>query len=99
MSTRRHHHNGRLGRALFIAATALAAAVAIGATYEFLGARHDAQRFQRGKSFDIGGGLVLNLNCTGSVPPTVILESAMGASSLGWISVQPEIAKYARVFV
>jgi hypothetical protein len=30
MSTRRHHHDGRLGRALFIAATALAAAVAIG---------------------------------------------------------------------
>ena len=69
----------------------------MGAVYETLGARRDAQRFpQRGKFIDIGG-LKLNLNCVGSARPTVVLENGLGVSSLGWINVQPEIAKYARV--
>lgn len=72
-------------------------AACVGAVYETLGARRDASRFpRRGKSIEIGG-LRLNLNCVGSARPTVILESGLGVPSLGWIDVQPEVARHARV--
>jgi len=87
----------RLRWGLLLVSAVVFAAAYLGALYETLEARRDAQRFpQRGKSIDIGG-LGLNLNCTGSARPTVILESGLGVSSLGWINVQPEIGKYARV--
>lgn len=87
----------RLSRSLFLTDAVLLVLVCAGAVYETLGARSDAKRFPpRGRSVDIGN-LKLNLNCTGSAHPVVILESGLGVSSLGWINIQPEIAKYARV--
>jgi len=87
----------RLRWGLLLVSALVFVAACAGAAYETLEARRDAQRFpQRGKSIDIGG-FRLNLNCTGSARPTVILESGLGVSSLGWINVQPEIGKYARV--
>jgi pimeloyl-ACP methyl ester carboxylesterase len=68
-----------------------------GAAYQQIGDWRDAHRFpQRGRSVG-AGGLKLNLNCSGSGLPSVILDSGLGMSSLGWIKIQPEIAKYARV--
>src|SRR5713226_2792133 len=68
-----------------------------GAAYQAIGNWRDARRFpQRGRSVGVAG-LKLNLNCNGSGRPTVILESGLGLSSVGWIKIQPEIAMYTRV--
>jgi pimeloyl-ACP methyl ester carboxylesterase len=97
MSDSHSKQTSRLRWGLLLVGAVVFVAAGVGAAYETLEARRDARRFpQRGKSIDIGG-LRLNLNCTGSARPTVILESGLGVSSLGWINVQPEIAKYARV--
>ncbi len=39
----------------------------------------------------------LHLYCMGRGEPTVILDSGLGGNSLDWVSVQPGVAKYARV--
>jgi len=39
----------------------------------------------------------LNLDCSGKGDPTVILDSGGGVPAVGWIKVQPEVAKFARV--
>jgi len=82
----------------FLTLTLLAVAViTCGAVYEAVGTWRDSQRFpQIGRSVT-AGKLTLNINCSGSVLPTVILDSGLGLSSLGWIQIQPQIAKYARV--
>jgi pimeloyl-ACP methyl ester carboxylesterase len=81
---------------LFLFASSIFLACA-GAAYQAIGNWRDARRFpQRGRSVDVGG-LKLNLNCNGSGRPIVILESGLGMSSIGWIKIQPEIAKYTRV--
>jgi pimeloyl-ACP methyl ester carboxylesterase len=69
----------------------------MGATYQLFGNWRDARRFpQRGRSVQ-AGRMKLNLNCGGDGSPAVILESGGGMSSIGWINIQPEIAKFARV--
>ena len=45
-----------------------------------------------GTLFDIGGSK-LHLACAGEGTPTVILEAALGASSVSWSLVQPEVAR------
>ena len=79
----------------FVALLVLAATC--GAVYQTISERLDRQRFpQVGHSVDIGG-FSLNLNCTGTGKPTVILESGLGIPAVGWQLVQPEIAKFAAV--
>jgi len=71
--------------------------MACGAVYETVGKWRDSQRFpQIGRSVR-AGKLRLNLDCSGSALPTIILDSGLGLSSLGWIQIQPQITKYARV--
>jgi hypothetical protein len=67
---------------------------ACGLLYEQLGKQRDSRRFpRRGRAVN-AAGLTLNLNCYGSTRPTVVLESGLGLSSLGWVQIQPEIAKF-----
>jgi pimeloyl-ACP methyl ester carboxylesterase len=69
----------------------------LGALYQAIGNWRDARRFpQRGTSVQVGQ-VKLNLNCSGTGSPRVILESGAGMSSIGWIMIQPEIAKFTRV--
>jgi pimeloyl-ACP methyl ester carboxylesterase len=49
-----------------------------------------------GELVDVGG-YRLQLNCTGSGSPTVVIEAGMGDWSTGWGYVQPEVAKTTRV--
>jgi pimeloyl-ACP methyl ester carboxylesterase len=49
-----------------------------------------------GRLFDVGG-FRLHLNCAGSGGPTVVLDAALGGSSVSWALVQPEIARFTRV--
>ena len=69
----------------------------VGSAYQMFGTWRDPERFrQRGRSVQTGK-LRLNLDCSGSGSPTVILDSGMGVPAVGWAMVQPEVAKFARV--
>jgi pimeloyl-ACP methyl ester carboxylesterase len=76
-------------------------AAAAGAGYQAVGTWLGARRFpQRGKSVQVGQ-MKLNIDCSGDrsglASPVVILDSGMGVPAVGWITVQPEVAKFARV--
>jgi pimeloyl-ACP methyl ester carboxylesterase len=43
------------------------------------------------------GGFRLHLHCTGEGSPTIVLDAALGASSLSWSLVQPDLARLSRV--
>jgi pimeloyl-ACP methyl ester carboxylesterase len=43
------------------------------------------------------GGFRLHLNCAGQGRPTVVLDAALGGSSVSWALVQPEMARLTRV--
>jgi pimeloyl-ACP methyl ester carboxylesterase len=43
------------------------------------------------------GGMRLHLSCGGEGRPTVILDAALGASSISWSLVQPDVARFTRV--
>ncbi len=45
---------------------------------------------------DIGAGRHLNLRCSGSGTPTVVLDIGLGLSSLAWRAVQPALARITR---
>jgi pimeloyl-ACP methyl ester carboxylesterase len=46
---------------------------------------------------DLGGGRSLNLRCTGSGAPTVLLDAGQGMTSMSWRKVQPLLATKRRV--
>ena len=50
-----------------------------------------------GERIDIGHGRHLDLRCTGSGAPTVVLESGAVADSMTWHKVQPLVAAFTRV--
>ena len=43
------------------------------------------------------GSIKMNIDCTGSGWPTVILEQGAGVPAIGWRKVQPGIAEFTRV--
>lgn len=49
-----------------------------------------------GRLIDVGG-FRLHLNCAGEGTPSVVLDAALGASSISWSLVQPELARVTRV--
>lgn len=72
------------------------AAVAVGIAYVNIGEWYDHQRFpQVGQSVSIGGR-ALNILCSGTGSPAVILESGYGLPGYSWLRVQPAIARATR---
>jgi len=70
---------------------------ASGATYEVIMAAGDTKRYPPpGQLVDVGG-YRLHLQCVGRGSPTVVLDAGLGAFSLDWGAVQPEIATATRV--
>lgn len=68
-----------------------------GATYEAVMAVGDKKRYPPpGQLVDVGGHH-LHLHCVGQGSPTVVLDAGLGAFSLDWGAVQPEIAATTRV--
>ena len=49
-----------------------------------------------GKLVDVGG-FSLHIHCAGEGSPSIVLDAALGASSVSWCLVQPELAKLSRV--
>jgi len=43
------------------------------------------------------GGFRLHMNCSGRGSPTVVMDAALGGSSISWTLVQPEVAKLTQV--
>jgi len=79
-------------------ALAFLLAAALGLTYEQIGRWQDSQhRFRIGRSVNIGGH-TLNIDCSGSGSPAVILESGGGGyGGYGWRVVQSEVATFTTV--
>jgi pimeloyl-ACP methyl ester carboxylesterase len=49
-----------------------------------------------GRLVDVGG-FRLHIHCSGDGSPSIVLDAALGGSSLSWSLVQPELAKVSRV--
>jgi pimeloyl-ACP methyl ester carboxylesterase len=70
---------------------------ASGATYEAIMAAGDARRYPpSGQLINVDGSR-LHLHCVGEGSPTVVLDAGLGAFSLDWGAVQPQIATSTRV--
>jgi pimeloyl-ACP methyl ester carboxylesterase len=68
-----------------------------GASYEAIMAAGDDKRYPPpGQLVDVGG-YRLHLHCIGQGSPTVVLDAGLGAFSLDWGAVQPNIAMSTRV--
>src|SRR5215218_8259376 len=68
-----------------------------GASYEAIMAAGDGRRYPPpGQLVDVGG-YRLHLHCIGHGSPTVVLDAGLGAFSLDWGAVQPQIATSTRV--
>ena len=88
------HKTGKAVLALLLVAIGLACA---GAAYQVIGTWRDADHFhQQGHSVQ-AGSVKLNIDCYGQGNPIVILESGLTVPALGWMKVQPEVAKFTRV--
>jgi pimeloyl-ACP methyl ester carboxylesterase len=78
-------------------AAALITLCAVGATYQWLAMRADAQRFPMpGERVDIGGRS-LHLYCSGEGAVAVLLENGLGGDYAAWRPVQAGIAQFAHV--
>jgi pimeloyl-ACP methyl ester carboxylesterase len=87
----------RVGRAGIALVALMILFACFGAIYQAVGNWRDARRFpQQGTSVQTGQ-VKLNLDCSGQGRPTVVLDSGSGVPAIGWLKVQPEVAKFARV--
>jgi pimeloyl-ACP methyl ester carboxylesterase len=83
--------------ALVVAGLVAAVLVLAGVAYQLVGLARDARRFPPpGQLVDVGGHR-LHAVCRGHGAPTVVLESAIAASSLSWARVQPAVAQFTSV--
>ncbi len=83
---------------LAIGAVALiAAAAALGATYENVAGSNDLSTYPpAGRLIDVGG-YRMHLDCRGKGSPTVVMDAGLGGSSLDWSLVQADVARTTRV--
>jgi pimeloyl-ACP methyl ester carboxylesterase len=68
-----------------------------GSAYQLIGNWRDARRFSQRGRFVQAGPIKMNMDCTGSGSPTVILEQGGGMPAIGWMKIQPQIAQFTRV--
>jgi pimeloyl-ACP methyl ester carboxylesterase len=88
----------RVARASLAGLCLLIVSLAItGALYEVISNWRDGRRFPQRGHLVQAGSMRMNIDCSGSGSPTVILESGSGGPSIDWLLVQPEVAKFARV--
>lgn len=72
-------------------------ALIAGLSYEQIAEAHDRVLFPRvGRAVSVGDGRTMNIYCSGSGSPTVVLESGHSVPGLGWSVIQPKIAVFTR---
>jgi pimeloyl-ACP methyl ester carboxylesterase len=82
---------------LAVIGSAVLVLVIAGIFYQLIGSARSAHRFPPpGRLVDVGG-CRLHAVCLGQGAPTVVLESAIAASSLSWTRVQPQVARFTSV--
>jgi pimeloyl-ACP methyl ester carboxylesterase len=85
------------GRILLGLLALIVVLAASGAAYEAIMAAGDTRRYPPpGQLVDVGGHR-LHLHCVGQGSLTVVLDAGLGAFSLDWGAVQPQIATSTRV--
>jgi pimeloyl-ACP methyl ester carboxylesterase len=86
-----------IGRGLAALFVLIAILTLAGASYEAIAADGDARRYPPpGQLVDVGGER-LHIQCVGTGSPTVVLDAALGGSSLDWSLVQPSLGRTTRV--
>ena len=86
-----------IGRTLLGLVALIVLLAASGAVYEAITSAGDTRRYPPpGQLVDVGGHR-LHLHCVGQGSPTVVLDAGLGAFSLDWAAVQPQIATSTRV--
>lgn len=74
----------------------MAALVAPGILYQWLGAHYDRRRYAAGgRWIDIGGGRRLYLLEKGSGEATVLFEAGIAATNLNWCHIQETVSRFA----
>ena len=65
-----------------------------GAVYQSVASARDVRRFPAPGRLVTLAGIRLHAQIQGDGAPTVVFDSPVGASSLGWALVQPEVARF-----
>lgn len=74
----------------------IAASVAAGFLYQWLGAQYDRRRYTSGgRWIDIGGGQRLYVLEKGSGNATVLFEAGIAATNLNWCHIQETVSRFA----
>jgi pimeloyl-ACP methyl ester carboxylesterase len=81
--------------AIVIAGAALL--IIAGVVYASLGARRDMRRHPAPGRIVHANGRFIHVRELGEGTPTVVLEAGISATSLSWLLVQPEVARFTRV--
>jgi pimeloyl-ACP methyl ester carboxylesterase len=70
-----------------------------GVVYQFVATRRAFQRYPAPGEMVAVAGHAMQLHCTGEGKggPTVVMDAGLGGGVLDWQTVQPEVAKFARV--
>jgi len=87
-------HTALLTLAAFLAAFAFL--LLAGVVYQAAGTRHDRRHFPPPGRLIRWGERSMHICTTGGGTPAVVFESGMGASSLSWAEIQPDVAQFTR---
>ncbi len=71
--------------------------VAVGAIYQAIATAKDAQTYKPVDQMVDVNGVHMRLDCRGTGSPTVVLEAGAQSSSMVWVRVQDDVAKFTRV--
>jgi pimeloyl-ACP methyl ester carboxylesterase len=86
-----------LGRVAFWGVILLFGLAAIGAIYQAVTSARDAKIYNPVDQMVDVNGIQMRLDCRGSGSPTVVLEAGGQSSSIVWVRIQDEVAKFTRV--
>lgn len=87
----------RIARFLIWTVSILALLLVVGYIYQRQTTAADFEQYPApGQRVDVGG-YSLHIYCTAQGSPTVIVDAGNGDFSLGWVGIQPEVAKFTRI--
>ena len=86
-----------LGRVALGILTLFLVLMAAGAIYQAVASARDTKTYKPVDQMVDVNGIQMRLDCRGSGSPTVVLEAGAQSSSMVWVQVQDDVAKYTRV--